>query len=76
MVINNGVPTPVSTQPPKEDGEDDEDDEEEEEEGGGPLSAGRGDDSSGDDRTERQRSISEPMDMRASMAPAPLNIRR
>ena len=53
-----------------------------EEDGGGRLgsrsSNGKGGDesSSGDDRTERQRSISEPTDMRASMAPAPLKIRR
>ncbi|GAB0131818.1 hypothetical protein EsDP_00000276 [Epichloe bromicola] len=44
-------------------------------------SAGTGDDdggegSSGDDRTERQRSISEPTEMRSVLMPAPLRVRR
>ena len=49
--------------------------------GGGRLGASNGDhggdeSSSGDDRTERQRSISEPMELKADMRPAPLNLRR
>lgn len=39
--------------------------------------AGAGDESSsGDDRTERQRSISEPTEMKSEMRPAPLQVRR
>lgn len=46
--------------------------------GGGSSSnsLGADDSSSGDDRTERQRSVSEPTELRPGMAPAPLNIRR
>ncbi|KAI6784751.1 uncharacterized protein J7T54_007844 [Emericellopsis cladophorae] len=71
----------------EEDDDDSEDDEEdtEEESGGGRLMVsharrghgpGGDESSSGDDRTERQRSISEPMEPKGQMMPAPLNIRR
>lgn len=38
--------------------------------------SGDGEGSSGDDRTERQRSISEPMEVPHDLFPAPLNVRR
>lgn len=38
--------------------------------------SGEGEGSSGDDRTERQRSISEPAELPPHLTPAPLNIRR
>lgn len=55
-----------------EEDDDDEDDEEEEGDGGGQVEGS----SSGDDRTERQRSISEPMEYKKEMAPQPLRLRR
>lgn len=53
--------------------DEDEDEEEEERESGGGHVEGS---SSGDDRTERQRSISEPMEFKKEMAPQPLRLRR
>lgn len=57
--------------------EDEDDSENSEGESGGQVEeSGEGDGSSGDDKTERQRSISEPADFHPDLAPAPLNIRR
>ncbi|PHH88312.1 hypothetical protein CDD83_7704 [Cordyceps sp. RAO-2017] len=42
----------------------------------GPAGDDSGDGSSGDDRTERQRSISEPAEMPSDLMPAPLKVRR
>ncbi|KAK0388436.1 hypothetical protein NLU13_4680 [Sarocladium strictum] len=57
-----------------DDDDDDEDDEGEEEEEEEEEESRDG--SSGDDRTERQRSISEPVDVPSSLMPAPLNLGR
>lgn len=63
-----------------EDEEEEEEEEEESSEDEGGMEAGRGDDSkepsSDGDRTERQRSVSEPTERPSSLMPAPLNLRR
>lgn len=58
--------------------EEDEEEDEDENEGKGRGGAGKHveENSSGDDRTERQRSISEPMEYKKEMAPQPLRLRR
>lgn len=65
------------------DDESSEESESSEEDGGGQLTTNNGHSagdestgSEGDDRTERQRSISEPMELKGQMMPAPLNLRR
>lgn len=58
----------------EEEDEDEDEDEEEEEEANGSGQVEES--SSGDDRTERQRSISEPMEYKKEMAPQPLRLRR
>lgn len=60
----------------EEDEEDDEDDSESSEDGGGHVDADESaENSSADDRTERQRSISEPADLPGDLMPAPLNLK-
>ena len=54
----------------------DEEETESSEDGDGHVGEESGDFSSGDDRTERQRSISEPVDLPAELMPAPLKVKR
>lgn len=46
------------------------------EDGGGQIENESGEVSSGDDRTERQRSVSEPADVPSNLMPAPLRVKR
>ena len=56
--------------------EDDDEEDEEENRGAGRGFGGSREESSEDDRTERQRSVSEPADVPSSLMPAPLKFGR